>query len=122
MVSKKKKKPHTIFLSILGYKEDGDFVALCLEMDLRGWGDSFEEAEEELIGMINAQISFAIQENDLSLLDHPAEEKYWHLFKEHQQRSLHHILDDTDERDSLVDVLSFSADSVPTKPTFVRVA
>lgn len=49
-----------ICLSVLGYRAEGEWVALALEMDLRGYGKSLKEAFEELHGLVLMQISFAL--------------------------------------------------------------
>lgn len=46
-------------LNVLGYQEDGEWVALALEMDLRGYGRTFEAALKELTGLVETQIRFA---------------------------------------------------------------
>lgn len=70
----------SIFVSILGYREGGEWVALALEMDLRGFGKSFEEAFDELIGLIEAQVSFAYFKKEPGLIWHAAEPEYFELF------------------------------------------
>ena len=50
-----------ITLSVIVYPEDGEFVALALEMDLRGYGSTSEEAMEELRELIAVQLSSALQ-------------------------------------------------------------
>ena len=78
-------------LSVLGYTEkqegrDGieveECVAHCLEMDLKGRGDTFEEAEQALEGMIQAQLSFAKQMKEPGLVYHPADSWYFVRFAE----------------------------------------
>ena len=49
-----------VTINVLGYMEDGDWIAHALEMDLVGVGDSFEEAIEALNEFIEAQVSFAL--------------------------------------------------------------
>lgn len=46
-------------LRILGYREGDEWVALALEMDLRGYGATFEQAYEGLRELVEMQISFA---------------------------------------------------------------
>jgi hypothetical protein len=46
-------------LRILGYRESGEWVALALEMDLRGHGGTFEEALADLRDLVLMQIGFA---------------------------------------------------------------
>jgi hypothetical protein len=48
-----------IVVNVLGFHEDGDWVALALEMDLRGRGATFTEALVDLQELIGMQISFA---------------------------------------------------------------
>ena len=49
----------TVTVNVLGYREDGEWVALALEMDLRGYGQTFREALEELTDLVRTQIRFA---------------------------------------------------------------
>jgi hypothetical protein len=46
-------------LRIVGYHEDGEWVALALEMDLRGYGKTFQKAFENLKDLVTMQVSFA---------------------------------------------------------------
>lgn len=68
------------------------FVALALEMDLRGYGDSIDSALEELRDIVMAQITFAMQQNDPSLIQFPADRKYFEMFEQAQLASLGHLL------------------------------
>ena len=69
-------------ISVLGYREDDYWVALALEFDLLGHGDTPEEALNSLLGVVTAQIQFAYEKNDPGLMDFPAEQKYFDLFNE----------------------------------------
>ncbi|HKI86373.1 MAG TPA: hypothetical protein VKA53_06485, partial [Thermoanaerobaculia bacterium] len=51
--------PSEIKLRVLGYQEDGEWVALALEMDLRGYGETFQGALVELRDLVATQLSFA---------------------------------------------------------------
>lgn len=62
-----------IFVNVLGYQEDNEWVALALEMDLRGYGATFEEALAELQDLVNMQISFAHQAGHIESAFFPAE-------------------------------------------------
>lgn len=57
---------------VLIYKEDGEFVAHALEMDLLGYGATQKEAMESLREMILCQISFAHEKQDADVLASPA--------------------------------------------------
>jgi hypothetical protein len=74
------KIPTDVTLNVLGYQEDGEWVALALEMDLRGYGQTFTQAQEELDSLIEAQFSFAAKKGQPELIWHKAEPKYWRRF------------------------------------------
>lgn len=74
-------------LSVLGYREDGEWVALALEMDLRGYGDTWEEALKELRDLVLAQIGFAFAKKQPQMIWRNAEDVYWTRFREVQQSS-----------------------------------
>lgn len=63
-------------IRVLLTKEDGDVVAHALEMDLVGYGATEKEALATLTEMIEAQISFAAQQGDDSLIHFPAPADY----------------------------------------------
>ena len=63
-------------LRVLGYREDEEWCALCLEMDLRGYGQTFEDALKELSAAVLNQFTFAIQMDNPDLLLRKAEIKY----------------------------------------------
>ncbi len=67
-------------LSVLGYREDGEWVALCLEMDLRGYGKTLDEARDELDELATLQLRFARFKGQPELVWKPAEPMYWRLF------------------------------------------
>lgn len=75
-------------LNILGYKEDGEWVALALEMDLRGYGTTWEEAVDELRELVLMQISFAQDKNQLDMIWMSAEKKFWDMFQETQRAQI----------------------------------
>lgn len=82
--SARKKKaavPHSLVLSVLGYREDGEWVALALEMDLRGYGATFEDALAELDDLVIMQTKFARFKEQPEMLSKPAEGSYWRLFE-----------------------------------------
>jgi hypothetical protein len=69
-----------VTVSVLGYKEDNEWVALGLEMDLRGYGKTFDEALEDLIDLVQMQISFATFKGQPEMIFHPAASEYYNLF------------------------------------------
>ena len=69
-----------VTVSVLGFPEDGAWCALALEMDLRGYGQSFDEALEDLHESMAMQIGFAQYKGETDMILHPAEPMYFSLF------------------------------------------
>lgn len=69
-----------VTVSVLGFQEDGEWCALALEMDLRGYGRTFDEALEDLHDAMTMQISFAQFKGETDMIFHPAEPMYFSLF------------------------------------------
>lgn len=88
MPAKNSRVRHEFIVSVLGYMEEGRYVAHCLEFDIRGWGDSPDEALDVLNEMLAMQISFAVQFDELDLLDRPADERYFQAFNEYRRREV----------------------------------
>ncbi len=86
-----------VTLNVLGYQEDGEWVALALEMDLRGYGDTFEEAQKDLSDLVGMQISFARFKREPSLIWKPAEAVWFELFAQVRQAYLAAAISDTEE-------------------------
>lgn len=80
----------TVQLRVLGYVENGAWVAHCLETDLVGIGSSFDAALKELKQATGAQLSFALFMKQPSLFSHSAPlhiiETYNRLHAEHLER------------------------------------
>lgn len=90
-----KSKTKEIPLNILGYQDkDKEWIALALEMDLRGYGKTFDKALAELEGLIVEQIKFAIYKKDFSLLQHRAEDSYFRMFRETKEQSFRNYMED----------------------------
>ena len=79
---------YSLQIRVLIYREDGEFVARALEMDLLGFGKSEREAVEELKQTVEAQISFAHQMNDPKLISFPAEAEYFKRWEDAQRKAL----------------------------------
>lgn len=78
---------YNIQIRVLVCREEGEFAARALEMDLLGYGKTEEEAIEQLKQAIEAQISFAHQMSDAELLGFPAEKEYFQRWEEAQQKA-----------------------------------
>lgn len=77
-----------IRVSVLGVREDDMYCAIALEMSLRGYGDSFDEASENLLEAIEAQISFAVQHDTLDQIFIPAEPHYHKLYADIKRETM----------------------------------
>jgi len=86
----KREKPEFIemVLNILGYREGNEWVALALEMDLRGYGDTWEEALSELRDLVFLQISFAHFKKQLAMIYKPADPVWFQLFADSRSAKL----------------------------------
>ena len=74
------KKPANVTLNVLGVREDEMWCAIALEMSLLGYGETFEDALEDLKETIIAQVTYAIDHHQS--IDHifiPAEPHYFEL-------------------------------------------
>lgn len=89
-----------LFLNILGYREDGEWVALTLEMDLRGYGESFQEAINDLRDLVLMQISFARFKSTPEMLLRPAEPIWFERFAQARQDAWAQLLNPT-SRDNI---------------------
>ena len=79
---KAERTPSNLALNILGYQEEGEWVALALEMDLRGYGPTFDDSLDELGELVAMQLSFAQTKAQPELIWKPAEPVYWRLFED----------------------------------------
>ncbi len=81
-----------INLNILGYREDNEWTALALEMDLRGFGNSFDAAMSDLEDQIQMQIGFAAFKNNLDMAFFPAAPTYFALYEQVRQDRMRNYL------------------------------
>ena len=82
-----------VVVSVLGYIEDGDWVAHALEMDVIGVGSTWKEALSALDENIQAQVSFAKYRGDDSLIFQPAPAEFFEKFREAQEATLRALVD-----------------------------
>jgi hypothetical protein len=84
-----------------------------LEMDVVGSGDSPEAALEDLKGAVDSQVSFAIQMDDLKLIDFPAERIYFKRWDEAQKNAFRRLLSGDKALNVLATVLCLSKEELP---------
>ena len=75
-------------LRVLGYREESQWAAHCLEMDLVGFGPTFHKARKHLEDLIGLQLDFAIYKNQPELLNHPAPARLFELYAQLQEECL----------------------------------
>ena len=69
-----------VTVSVLGIHEDEEWCALALEMDLRGYGQTFDDALEDLHESMAMHISFCRFKGEPDMIFRPAEPVYFSLF------------------------------------------
>lgn len=74
--------------NVLGYREEAEWVALAMEMDLRGYGSTFSEALQDLADLVRTQLDFAHFKNQPGLIWKPAEPVWWARFAKAQRAAL----------------------------------
>ena len=93
----KKGKPLTQVrcMSFPSPDDSGKWRAVALEMDIWGFGNTAEEAMRDLDELVEIQIEFAAGKKRLSILNHPADKKWFQLWdilrrmeKENKQKSI----------------------------------
>ena len=61
-------------------KEDGVYVAHCMELDIVAVADTADQAQRELISLVCAQIDYAFSNDNLDNLFHSAPANVWEEF------------------------------------------
>ncbi len=67
---------------VVFYREDGEWVAHCLEFDLIGDGTTKQEALSRLARAISIQVEAAFDDDNIENLFSPADSKYFVMFAE----------------------------------------
>jgi hypothetical protein len=111
-----------VVLNVLGYHEHDEWVALALEMDLRGYGRTFGEALEELTELVATQIRFAQFKEQPDLVWKFAEPVWFERFADVRREYLNALVQDRQPSDSSYDVASLLIPPAAggPKPEFVR--
>ncbi len=114
--------PGAVTLNVLGYREDDEWVALALEMDLRGYGHTFGEALAELTDLVGTQIRFAQFKGQSDLVWKSAEPVWFERFADARRERLNALVQDRQPSDPSYDVASLVIPPAVTgpRPEFVR--
>lgn len=73
-------RPPDLQLDVLLYREDGQWTAHCLQLDLVECGRTVEDAESDILDLIRAHIEWALEHDNMEHLFHSAPPKYWKMF------------------------------------------
>jgi hypothetical protein len=114
--------PSRVVLNVLGYSENEEWVALALEMDLRGYGPTFREALEELTDVVATQIRFAHFKGQAELIWKSAEPVWFERFADIRRERLNALVQDRQPLDPSFDVASLVIPPTVAarKPEFIR--
>lgn len=77
---KDKRNGVSIKFNILIKKEDDIYVAHCLELDIVATADNLDQVKDDIISLIDAQISYAFGNDNLANLFRPAPSEVWEEF------------------------------------------
>jgi len=72
---------YTFTIEALGFYEENQYKAVAVNMDIWGYGRTQKEAFDNMVDLAEAQISFAVQSDNMSLIEFPAEDKYLAMYK-----------------------------------------
>ena len=75
-------------LDVLGVREDNAWCAIALDMSLRGYGDTFDAALKALLDAVEAQVSFAVEHDNLNQIFIPAEPHYFRLHADMRREAI----------------------------------
>ena len=75
-------------IRVLGFREDESWCALGLEVGIRGYGETFEDACEDLKDLVLMQVSFAVFKDLPDMVRYPADPVWFELFSQQKRRRL----------------------------------
>ena len=76
----------------IGFRDpeaEDQFCVVGLDVDIRGYGETYEQAEKEFLSLLKAQIDFAIEKNKPELVFFQAEQKYFDLYNQALAEKIH---------------------------------
>jgi len=84
MANAETKRP-TFHLDVLLYRDEQQWVAHCLQLDLVEYGHTRKAAQAAILDVIRAHIEYAIEHDNMEYLFHPAPSDVWKLFLKSQR-------------------------------------
>lgn len=82
MTARKAEAEAAMTFNILIKKEGPLYIAHCLELDIVATADNSDQAEKDILDLIDAQVDYAFTHNNLDYLYHPAPQEVWKEFFE----------------------------------------
>ncbi len=83
-----KRHCYDLSIRVLIYKEDAQFVAHALELDIFAYGDTEGAAKKELEGLLNNQLSFAACVEKPEMVHFPAPKEFFDRWEDANQARL----------------------------------
>lgn len=71
------KSASKLAFNVLVKREDGEWIAHCLELDIVATGNTPNAAVKDIKSLILAQVSTAIENENMEYLYHPAPQEVW---------------------------------------------
>jgi hypothetical protein len=72
----------TFEVNVLIFRDDSEWSAVALEMNVRGYGASQQDARRDVIEMLSAQVTYAVQMGHPETVWSRAEQKYWQMWEQ----------------------------------------
>ena len=105
----------TFEVSVITFREDSTWTALVLEMNLRGYGPTKKAAVDDVLAMLAAQVSFAVQMGHPETVWNSAEKSYWMMFEEARRKRFVAEVSgfETPSEQPSADIVPFPLDTAP---------
>ncbi len=81
------KSASKLAFNVLVKREDGEWIAHCLELDIVATGSTPNAAVKDMKSLILAQVSTAIENENMEYLYHPAPQEVWQEYARAQRLS-----------------------------------
>ncbi|OPY85147.1 MAG: hypothetical protein A4E65_00176 [Syntrophorhabdus sp. PtaU1.Bin153] len=73
-------EPTSMIFNVLVKKDEGLYIAHCLELDLVATSEDANEVTSDILDLIKAQVNYAFLNDNLAYLYHPAPTEVWEEF------------------------------------------
>lgn len=94
-----RKSPPSVKLNVLLYEEDGEWIAHCLQMDIVTSSVNQSVVIEEILDLIQAQVEYAIDNNNMDNIFKSAPAEDWERLAHFQKCEVRKITINTPKAD-----------------------